>query len=344
MAVNGNGNGSSRKIIILIAFIILVILAFFLIRNYIAVILAAAVLAYILHWPYNKFKKLIKNDNLAAAIIVIIVVIALAVFFYFVAQNAIKEAFNLYLSIQKLDTYQVINNFIGKIFGNPQLSNQISLAVQRAVTTVTNQFITMTGDIATKIPELVFQFFILLFLTFYFLKDGGKIVSSIRKVLPFDSKTNEKFIDRSKNIVAGTIWGMIIIGIIQGIVAGIGFYLFHAPSPLFFTLIAIFLAILPFIGPWLVWAPVGLAMIAGGHLVNGLLLMIFGLLVVGTIDNIVRPLVVGKYGKINPAIALIGMLGGLALIGPIGLIVGPIILEYLIMLIDAYRESKEKKK
>ncbi|UCD21194.1 MAG: AI-2E family transporter [archaeon] len=332
-----------RKAALLIIFIALIVIAFFIVRDYIAVVLAAGVLAYILNWPFKKLSKLIKNRNIAGIIIVVVVVLGLAFLFYILAQAAIKEAFNLYLSIQKLDSYQVIDRFLTKIFGNVQITTEFSTAIQRGITSITNQFISQLGDAISNIPKILFQMFILMFVTFYFLKEGGKILASVKKVLPFKEQTSERFIERSKKITGATIYGMVIVGIIQGAVAGLGFYVFNAPSPLFFTILAMFLSILPFIGSWLVWAPVGLAMIAGGNSVNGILLIIFGLLVVGTIENIVRPLVVGRRGHINPALALIGMLGGLSLLGPIGLIIGPIILELLRMTVQTYKEKGFRK-
>lgn len=328
-----------KKIFIAAIIIALVVTAFFLIKDYISIILSSAVLAFLLQWPYKKLKKIIKKEEIAALLIVLVVVGALFLIFYIVIQATIREAFNLYLSIQKIDTYQVIESFVRKIFKNAQFSSQLTIAIQGSIATITNRFISSLGNFITNVPKIIFQLFILIFLTFYFLKEGDKVVESVKKILPFNKETNEKFIKRAKEIASATIIGMVFVGIIQGITASIGFYLFHAPSPLFFSILATFFAILPFVGPWLVWAPVGLAMIGTGNTLNGILLLTFGLLVVGTIDNIIRPIIVGKRAKINPAIALIGMLGGLSLLGPIGLIVGPILLEYLLMFLSFYAKE-----
>ncbi|MCS7134699.1 MAG: AI-2E family transporter [Candidatus Pacearchaeota archaeon] len=329
---------NSKKIATIIIVIALATIAFFLVRLYISVILASAVLAFLLQWPYKKLKKIIKKEDLAALTIVIFIVGFLAFFVYIVAQATVREAFNLYLSIQRLDTYHIIEKFVRKIFGSAQFSAQLTTAIQGSIVTITNKFVSAVGDFVTNIPKLIFQLFVLIFLTFYFLKEGNKIVETLKRILPFGKEKNEKFITRSKEIASATIIGMVLVGVIQGITASVGFYLFGAPSPLFFSLLATFFAILPFVGPWLVWAPVGLAMIAAGNVLNGIFLMTFGLLVVGTVDNIIRPIIVGRKAKINPAIALIGMLGGLSLLGPIGIIVGPIILEYLLMFIFFYKE------
>ena len=168
-------------------------------------------------------------------------------------------------------------------------------------------------------------------------QEGDRGVSAFKELLPFNKKVNERFVKRSHEVAKATILGQVAVGAIQGIIAGIFFYLFKAPSPLLFLMIAILLGILPFVGPWLVIVPVGLIMIATGNYLNGLLLMGIGVGVCSVIDDILRPIIVGKKAKINPVIVFVGMLGGLALLGPIGLIVGPLILEYMIIFVDLYR-------
>jgi len=296
----------------------------------------------IFYVPYKKLNKLIKKPSVSSAILCFVVIIILALGTFFIAQITIKEAFNLYMSIQKLDIFNLINAAFLKIFPeSPELTRQITVVLQQTLVSLTNIFVNKVGKFLTEAPQIFIQLFITFFVMFYFLKDGEKVSGYLREILPFSHKINERFIKRSRDLTYAVIYGQIIIGLIQGIVAGIGFYIFHAPSPLFFTLLAVFLAILPFVGPWLVWIPVSLVMIMEGNYLSGILLIVFGIIVVGTVDDVVRPFIVGKRGKINPLVVLIGMLGGLVFLGPIGLIVGPIILEYLTIFVELYRRERE---
>jgi predicted PurR-regulated permease PerM len=332
-----------RKILALTIFIVLMIVTFFLIKPFIAAILFAAVLAYILHPLHRRLVKVIKAPNWSAAIITFIFIIFIVGVLWLITQIAIREAFSLYLQIQKIDIFNSINSILSNIFvDSPELSRQFTLAVQQTATEAINSFMSGAGTVLTNVPQLFLQVFVAFFVTFYFLRDGKKIVEGTYSALPFDKKIKDRFLKRSKDIANATIFGQIIIGIIQGVTAGISFYLFGAPSPLFLTVLATFLSILPFVGAWLVWVPVGLIMIASGNVLNGILLMIYGFIVVGLIDDVVRPHIVGRKGKINPAIVLVGMLGGLALIGPIGLVVGPLIIEYILIFIQLYRKRDLK--
>ena len=341
--VNANpaNHFASRRTIAIIITAALAVLSFLIVKPYISALLFGIILAFIFQFPYKKLNKLIKKPTISSLIICLLVIIVLALGVYLTAQVTVKEAFNLYMSIQKLDIFNVINKVILKAFPeSPELARQITVTLQQTLVTLTNNFMTQASKYMTYAPQFFIQIFITFFVMFYFLKEGDKILAYVKEILPFNKEINEKLIKRSKDVAHATIYGQIIIGIIQGITAGIGFYIFGAPSPLFFTILAILLSILPFVGSWLIWFPLGLIMIAAGNTVNGILMMVFGIVIVSTIDDLVRPFIVGKRARINPLIVLIGMLGGLVLLGVIGLVIGPIVLEYLLIFIELYRTGK----
>jgi len=340
-AIDSANHFASRRAIAIIIASILVVLSFLIIRPYISALLFGIILAFIFSLPYKKLNKLIKKPTISSLIICLLVIIVLVLGVYLIAQVTVKEAFNLYMSIQELDIFNLINQAILRVFpDSPELARQITLTLQQALVTLTNNFINQAGQYMTNAPQFFIQIFITFFVMFYFLKEGDIILQYIKEILPFNKEINNKLIKRSRDVAHATIYGQIIIGIIQGITAGIGFYIFGAPSPLFFTIFAILLAILPFVGSWLVWFPLGLIMIASGNVTNGILMMIFGFVIVSTIDDLVKPFIVGKRAKINTLIVLIGMLGGFVLLGIIGLIIGPIVLEYLLIFIELYRTGK----
>ena len=333
---------TSRKTLAVVILLGLLVLAFFLIKPFIVAIILGLILAFILTPLYKKLLKLIRSPTATSLIITIVTVLVLAAALYFIAQITIKEAFNLYIEIQKVDFYTLINGFLSRIFETPDLSRQITTTIQQAIITLTSSFTESAGKVLTNAPTIILELFVIFFVTYYTLKEGQRITNYIKEVLPFTSEVNERLIKRSREISSATIYGQVVVGIIQGAVAGIGFYIFVAPSPLFFTILAILLSIIPFIGPAFVWVPVSLVMIAMGNTTNGILMFVFGLLVVSSVDNIVKPGIVGRKGKINEVVALIGMLGGLALIGPVGIVVGPLILEYLLIFIELYRTGNIK--
>ena len=331
----------SRRMVAIFIVIALLAISFFLVKSYIAAVFTGIFLAYLFYRPYIKLDKLIKKPGVTAAIMCTLVVLIFGIAVYFIAQVTVKEAFNLYMSVQDMDIFNIIDNVLKATFHvSPEIISQIHVTLQQAAISLTNTFINSVGKILTNAPQLIIQFFITLFTFFYFLKEGKNTIQYMKEILPFDSQTNEKFVRRSKSIADATIYGNIIVGVIQGILSGLLFYIFKAPSPLFFTVLATLLGVLPFIGPWLIIVPVGLIMMAQGNIMGGMLLMIIGIIMNLFTGGPLSALLMGKKGQANPIVMLIGMLGGMAMIGPIGLIVGPLIFEYMIIFIDLYRTGK----
>ncbi|GAG19280.1 unnamed protein product, partial [marine sediment metagenome] len=126
---------------------------------------------------------------------------------------------------------------------------------------------------------------------------------------------------------------------IQGIIAGIGYFIFGVPNALLLTILTIFVGIIPLIGPWLVWVPIDIYLFASGHSGAGFGLLIYGLVVISWLDTIIRPLIVSRKSQINPAIVIIGMIGGLFVFGILGLLAGPLILAYVLLVIELYRKK-----
>lgn len=335
----------SKKWTALAILVLLLVLVFFIIRPFFTSILFGIIIAYILGWPYNQLARLIKHKTTTAIIICIIFFVVVGVGVYLLAQTTIREAFTLYMDMGKIDILKLTSSVVDFLFPNsPQISTQISTTIQTSITDLVNTYVQSVKKLILNVPQLIAEFFIAFLVAFYCLKDKEAILNYIREILPFEPDINEKFIKRSKDISFATIYGQIVVGIIQGITAGIGFYLFGAQSPLLMTLLAIFFAMLPLLGAWVIWIPVALALVATGSLMNGIFMAVYGLLIVGTIDNIVRPFIVGKKSRINPVIIFLGMVGGLALMGPVGIIAGPIVLEYTLIFIELYRKGNLKLK
>lgn len=343
MVKEGEQKELSRIILAIAIFLMLLIVSFLIVKPFVAAILGGIVLAYLLNWPYKQIDKFFKNKAVSAFSVCGLAVVTLGLVVYFAAQITIKEAFGLYMEIQKLDLGGFLNSFLPKLFPDtPQLTNQIITSLQTAVTNLTSSFVNSAGQVITNGTEILLMMFVAFFVAYYTIKESEGAINYLKDFLPFDKDINERFIKRSKEVASATIYGHFLVGLIQGICAGIGFYVFGAPSPLLFTVLAIFFAMIPYLGPWIVWFPVGLIML-GSNPLNAFLLLAFGFIFVSTIDNILRPYIIGKRAKVNQIAVLVGILGGLMLFGPIGLIVGPIILELFLIFLELYRTKEIQK-
>ena len=165
------------------------------------------------------------------------------------------------------------------------------------------------------------------------------MVDYIKSLLPFPKDVEKKLFQYSEGITSSVLYGQVVIGIIQGIIAGIGFFIFQVPNPLFLTLLAILAGVLPIIGTALIWLPVAIYLFIAGNTFSTIGVLFFGV-ISSTVDNIIRPMIVSRKTSIHSSIVLIGMIGGIFMFGIMGLILGPLILSYLLIIIELYRKRK----
>ena len=178
--------------------------------------------------------------------------------------------------------------------------------------------------------------FVMLYAMFFFFKDGHKILERIFYYLPLSDEDETSMLARFTSITRATVKGTLVIGVIQGTLAGVAFWVAGIDGAALWGTIMTILAIIPGIGAPLVWVPVVIVLFVNGQYVTGTLLLVWCGVVVATIDNFLRPLFVGRDAQMPDLLILIGTLGGLFLFGPIGFIVGPIICGLFLTVWDIY--------
>jgi predicted PurR-regulated permease PerM len=178
--------------------------------------------------------------------------------------------------------------------------------------------------------------FVMLYAMFFFFRDGKKIVGKILYYMPLSHDDEMLLLERMTSVTRATIKGTLVIGIIQGALAGIGFWVAGIDGAAFWGTIMAILSIVPGIGAALVWVPAVIYLYIVGETLTATLLLVWCAAVVGTIDNILRTALVGKDAKMPDLLILIGTLGGLFLFGPIGFIVGPIVCGLFLTIWEIY--------
>jgi len=200
-----------------------------------------------------------------------------------------------------------------------------------------NQF----SDILTFLPTLLLQLFIGFFTIFFAIRDFDKFNNFLKRVSPFDKKTEKKLGLEFRNITNSIVFGQVLIGVIQGLCMGLGLLLLGFDNFLTLTVISIILGIIPVIGPVVLWLPLSLFLIVQGNITSGIILALYGGLFVSTIDNFLRPYLLSRSSNLPIYVSLIGTLGGLLFMGIIGLIIGPLILAYALIILEIYSQKKQ---
>jgi predicted PurR-regulated permease PerM len=196
--------------------------------------------------------------------------------------------------------------------------------------------VTVLSRMTATTAAFILNLFVMLYAMFFFFKDGKKILERIFYYLPLSDEDETGMLARFSSITRATIKGTVVIGIIQGTLAGIAFWLAGIQGAAFWGTIMTILSIVPGIGAALVWVPAVIILFISGQYVAATLLLAWCAAVVGTIDNFLRPALVGRDAKMPDLLILVGTLGGLFLFGPIGFIVGPIVCGLFLTVWDIY--------
>jgi predicted PurR-regulated permease PerM len=182
-----------------------------------------------------------------------------------------------------------------------------------------------TLNIGQNIFGFVLALGVMLYLAFFLIRDGHKLVSLLMRALPLDKERERLLFSKFAEVTRATIKGNIIIAIVEGTLGGLIFWILGIPGPLLWGVVMAILSLIPIIGPGLVWVPVAIFMLATGDYMSALVLIAFGSLVIGLVDNFLRPILVGRDTKLPDYMVLLSTLGGLVLFGVNGFVMGPVI-------------------
>lgn len=196
----------------------------------------------------------------------------------------------------------------------------------------------------TGLTRMTFNGFIMLLALFYFLRDGRELKRQIIDLSPLGDADDEKIMRKMQRAIYAIFAGSILVGIIQGILVGIGFWIFGVPSPALWGFVGAIAALIPGVGTSLILIPGIIYLFLSGPTGPAIGLLIWGVLAVGLIDNFLGPIFMNRGIKIHPFMVLVSVLGGLSFFGPIGFVLGPIILAFLFSLLEIYRTSHSNRK
>lgn len=182
-------------------------------------------------------------------------------------------------------------------------------------------------------------FFLMLYMLFFFLRDGNKLIELVIRVLPIGDEAERHLLSKFGEVSRATIKGTLVVGIIQGTLGGIMFALLGIESAVFWGVVMIGLSILPVVGSALVWGPAAIIFLANGYWIKAIILLIFGAAIIGMIDNVLRPILVGRDTKMPDYLILLSTLGGLGMFGLSGFVIGPILAAFFLAIWTMFEEE-----
>ena len=349
------------KAFFLLILIAIIAIGFLIIKPFIPAILSGAIIAYLFYPLYRRIGKRIKNENVRAFLVSLLLVLIVTLPGIIALSLLAKEAYDTYSTIEQ---YRLGSNFVEFICTNGDNmlcswtksflsflpASDLNIYMQSVIEKITSGIIQSLSRMLAAIPNLVLNIMVILFVVYYLLKDGKKMMDKIWELLPMSKSQKEHVFERFGQITYGVFMGNLAVGLIQGVAGGIGFMIFGISSPILWGFVMALFALIPYFGTAIVWLPAALNMIIVGNLtannsmsIKGILLIVYGLVVISSIDNVIKPKIIGSKADIHPLLVLLGVFGGLNLFGIMGIVIGPIMLALLLVLINIYKEEIDGK-
>lgn len=321
------------------------ILAFLIFKPFLMPILLAAILAVILQRPYNFFVR-VTNDHkkISAFLISFLGILIFSAFFLGVIGLVLNEASNfLHNSNGGTQQYQkyfdnLVNNInqnsflksvgFDSVINADTLKNSASQLGQNAFAVFQKTY--------QGVANLIFFTIVMFFTLYYFLIGGKELVAHIMYLSPLRNAHEKVLIRKFISISRATIKGTLVVGIVQGAIGAILFASVGIPSAVVWGIVMMLLSLIPMMGTALVWLPAALIMLLTGNIWQGMVILIVGGGVISTIDNFLRPKLVGNDTQMHPLIVFFATLGGISLLGFLGFIIGPIVAALFLALWEIY--------
>lgn len=197
----------------------------------------------------------------------------------------------------------------------------------------------LAGSVIKNALFFVFNMGVLVFTLFFLLRDGPQLVQWGIDLVPMSTRNKHAVLDRLKVTFYAVIRGVLIVAVVQGFLSGLGFAFLDVPFAILLGILSAFLAPIPFVGPAGIWVPVAIGLALSGNLRSAAYLVLWGVIVVGLVDNFLRPLLISADAKLPLLLLFFGMLGGLQAYGFAGLLIGPILIAMLMTFINIYRRE-----
>ncbi|MFP4022220.1 MAG: AI-2E family transporter [Candidatus Paceibacterota bacterium] len=321
------------------------VLAFFVIKPYLTALFLAVIFvtAFI---PVHRFIRRAVGgfQNLAAllstALVLLIILVPVAVFGFLVFQEAqemyqksMEEGF-MFGSLEEviITMEENISEMVPGLDLDIRHYAEIEGVIQQGVGFVVNYY----DKVLAGFIHLGIGTFLTVLGTFYLFRDGGKVLKKIRKLSPFKREYTNMIIDKIAETVNAVVRGRLLVGVIMGFLVGVGFALFNLPSPLLWGCVTAIASMLPVLGPMLIIIPTSLVLFFSGIIWSAIGILAWGTISVILIDEYLSSVLIDQRMQIHPFLVLVSVIGGISFFGPIGFVVGPVVLALLFAILDIY--------
>jgi predicted PurR-regulated permease PerM len=339
----------ARWLAVLVATAIALYLCWLMLRPFLSVLAWAIVLVIVFYPVHKQLGNRIKSRSLRALLscllVVLVIVLPLAVLTVAIGEELARAVPNLPSQAAELANRQTpligrISEWLQARFGVDTLRLQEFLFQQ--VRNSGQRLLGASFNLMGNIISSIVKAFFVIFTMYYLFRDSDKIVARLPDALPLRREQSEAIIMRTQQVVSASVYGVVTIAGIQGVLGGLMFWILGIPSPLLWAVLMAFVCMIPMAGSFLVWLPLSIYLMARGYWTRAVLLIIWGGLVISTVDNFLRPKLVGSQTKLHELLIFFSVLGGISVFGLLGIILGPVVLAITLGLLQTFQQKEEQ--
>jgi predicted PurR-regulated permease PerM len=341
-----------REHIFLIFILFLTFLSIYLLYRilspFLSSIVWAILLAMVLYPVYCKLRNFLrKREILSALIMTLLVLVVIVLPLTLLMASLASDVVNFYHQVEEMIQTGQLQAYFESVKEIPVLKsvlvrvgkhvdlNPLPLLLKN-VNQISTFIFNQTTILIKGFSTFVAGFFFTLLSLYYLFKDGSTLFEGLKEIAPLPPKEKDLLIQRFIDMIHATIYGGILIALIQGILGGLSFWILGLPSPIFWGTAMGLLSFIPIGGTALIWAPAAIILVIGGAVLKGIVLVGIGVLVISMVDNLLRPFFISTRTNIHPLLLFFAVLGGVQAFGLIGVIAGPLIATLFLTLIEIY--------
>ncbi|MDQ3803703.1 MAG: AI-2E family transporter [Acidobacteriota bacterium] len=328
--------------------IIALYLCWLMLQPFIEVLLWALVLVIVFYPVHRRIEARLGHPGWSAALSSLLVIITILVPLSLITVAVVREMTGLAQNLQAyvealLDPNSPVMgralNWLGRYVDVNQLrSAESQQFVAERLRNFSGAIAGRTIGFVGGVVGVVVEVFFVIFTMYYLFRDGKSLRAAARAAMPVEGPKASEIFLRTRDVISASVYGVLVIATIQGVLGGLAFWAVGLPSPLLWGVVMIFLSMIPMAGAFIVWVPAALYLFATGQWGWAVALTAWGVLVIGSVDNFLRPKLVGERTRLHELIIFFSVLGGLQVFGVIGLVLGPVIVAIAIALLDVLRQ------
>lgn len=324
--------------------ILLGLVAFRVVAVFLSYVLFGLFLAYLTFPGYRWLLRRVKRPPVAAGTMMVLLIVAFLVPLAFLLVQLVSQAQQAVSYLGLADPQAILDALarrINEILGLPPATgtDPSSNLVNDAYDSIQDAMARFVRDLPRHVAEGLIGVFLLAYVLYYSYTDGPKALHALREMLPLQPDQRETLFHDVGQSIRGVMYGTVLMSALQAILAAIGFAVFGIPDVALWSVVVFILALLPIVGAPMVWLPWSLYLIYVGETFRGVGLLLYCAVMVNGIEHVIRPKLIGSVADIHPLLVLLGVVGGLAVFGFIGFILGPLILSVFVTVLNLYRKE-----